>query len=280
MSAVEVRDRLGDRFRLLTGPELGPDRQATLRHAVAWSYDLLDDDERATLRARRRCSPAGSTCRPCARSPRRATTSRCCGSWTRWCASPWSSPTTAPHGPATACTRRSAPSPTSGSPRPASATRLRDRHAAYFAERGGRAVGAVERSRVARPGRLGADGAGQPAVGVPVERRSRPHRGGHRHRRARGPDGVLGRAVRDRSAGPSRCSTQATQADVRRLPRLYAAAGLRLLRRARRGRDRERPPGHRAGAPTRLRVLRARLRDVHRGARAGLLRQPAIATSS
>ena len=50
MSAVEVRDRLGDRFRLLTGPELGPDRQATLRHAVAWSYDLLDDDERAILR--------------------------------------------------------------------------------------------------------------------------------------------------------------------------------------------------------------------------------------
>ena len=50
MSAVEVRDRLGDRLRLLTGPELGPDRQATLRHAVAWSYDLLDDDERATLR--------------------------------------------------------------------------------------------------------------------------------------------------------------------------------------------------------------------------------------
>ena len=50
MSAVEVADRLGDRFRLLTGPELGPDRQATLRHAVAWSYDLLEDDERATLR--------------------------------------------------------------------------------------------------------------------------------------------------------------------------------------------------------------------------------------
>jgi predicted ATPase/DNA-binding CsgD family transcriptional regulator len=50
MSAVEVCDRLGDRFRLLTGPELGPDRQATLRHAVAWSYDLLEDDERALLR--------------------------------------------------------------------------------------------------------------------------------------------------------------------------------------------------------------------------------------
>ena len=50
MSAVEVRDRLDQRLRLLTGPELGPDRQATLRHTVAWSYDLLDDEERATLR--------------------------------------------------------------------------------------------------------------------------------------------------------------------------------------------------------------------------------------
>ena len=50
MSAAEVRDRLGDRFRLLTGPEHGPDRQSTLRSTVAWSYDLLDDAERAVLR--------------------------------------------------------------------------------------------------------------------------------------------------------------------------------------------------------------------------------------
>jgi predicted ATPase/DNA-binding CsgD family transcriptional regulator len=50
MSAVEVAERLADRFRLLTGPELGPERQATLRHTVAWSYDLLEDDERALLR--------------------------------------------------------------------------------------------------------------------------------------------------------------------------------------------------------------------------------------
>jgi predicted ATPase/DNA-binding CsgD family transcriptional regulator len=50
MSAGEVRDRLADRFRLLTGPEHGPDRQSTLRSAVAWSYDLLDDDEQALLR--------------------------------------------------------------------------------------------------------------------------------------------------------------------------------------------------------------------------------------
>ncbi len=50
MSPVEVRDRLGSRFRLLTGPEHGPDRQLTLRRAVDWSYDLLDEEERELLR--------------------------------------------------------------------------------------------------------------------------------------------------------------------------------------------------------------------------------------
>ena len=49
MSAAEVRDRLGDRFRLLTGPEYGPDRQLSLEHAVAWSFDLLDDAERTVM---------------------------------------------------------------------------------------------------------------------------------------------------------------------------------------------------------------------------------------
>jgi predicted ATPase/DNA-binding CsgD family transcriptional regulator len=50
MSAVEVRDRLADRFRLLQGSTPGPERQLTLRHAVDWSYGLLTDDERALLR--------------------------------------------------------------------------------------------------------------------------------------------------------------------------------------------------------------------------------------
>jgi DNA-binding CsgD family transcriptional regulator len=50
MSAAEVRDRLSDRFRLLTGPEHGPDRQSTLRRTVAWSYDLLDEAEQGALR--------------------------------------------------------------------------------------------------------------------------------------------------------------------------------------------------------------------------------------
>ena len=51
MSAVEVRDRLTDRFRLLRGSEARPDRQLTLGHAVDWSYHLLTDAERALLRA-------------------------------------------------------------------------------------------------------------------------------------------------------------------------------------------------------------------------------------
>ena len=49
MSANEVRDRLADRFRMLKASSSGPDRQQTLRHAVAWSYDLLTDPERDLL---------------------------------------------------------------------------------------------------------------------------------------------------------------------------------------------------------------------------------------
>jgi predicted ATPase len=53
MTAAEVRDRLDDRFKLLVGPRRGLERHQTLRHAVAWSYDLLDDAERTVLN---RCS--------------------------------------------------------------------------------------------------------------------------------------------------------------------------------------------------------------------------------
>ena len=49
MTATEVCDRLGDRFRLLVGSRRGLERHQTLRHAVAWSYDLLDEDERSLL---------------------------------------------------------------------------------------------------------------------------------------------------------------------------------------------------------------------------------------
>ena len=53
MTVIEVRDRLDDRFRLLVGARRGLERHQTLRHAVQWSYDLLDDSEKALLA---RCS--------------------------------------------------------------------------------------------------------------------------------------------------------------------------------------------------------------------------------
>ena len=53
MTASEVRDRLDQRFRLLVGSRRGLARHHTLRHAVAWSYDLLDDAEKSLLE---RCS--------------------------------------------------------------------------------------------------------------------------------------------------------------------------------------------------------------------------------
>jgi predicted ATPase len=49
MTASEVRDRLDHRFRLLVGSRRGLARHHTLRHAVAWSYDLLDDTEKTVL---------------------------------------------------------------------------------------------------------------------------------------------------------------------------------------------------------------------------------------
>jgi predicted ATPase/class 3 adenylate cyclase len=53
MTASEVRDRLDHRFRLLVGSRRGLERHHTLRHAVAWSYDLLADTEKTVLE---RCS--------------------------------------------------------------------------------------------------------------------------------------------------------------------------------------------------------------------------------
>ena len=49
MTAGEVLDRLDDRFRLLIGSRRGLSRHQTLRHAVAWSYDLLSDEEKLLL---------------------------------------------------------------------------------------------------------------------------------------------------------------------------------------------------------------------------------------
>jgi tetratricopeptide (TPR) repeat protein len=53
MTAADVRDRLDQRFKLLVGTRRGLERHQTLRQAVQWSYDLLDEAEKAMLA---RCS--------------------------------------------------------------------------------------------------------------------------------------------------------------------------------------------------------------------------------
>lgn len=51
LGVAGVRDRLGERFRMLTGgSRVAPKRHQTLRAALDWSLALLDDDERATYR--------------------------------------------------------------------------------------------------------------------------------------------------------------------------------------------------------------------------------------
>ncbi|MEU8591278.1 BTAD domain-containing putative transcriptional regulator [Streptomyces sp. NPDC048664] len=51
LSPRQIADRLDDRFRLLTsGSRTVLPRQQTLRAVVDWSWDLLDEDERAVLR--------------------------------------------------------------------------------------------------------------------------------------------------------------------------------------------------------------------------------------
>jgi predicted ATPase len=49
MTVIEVADRLDHRFRLLVGSRRGPGRHQTLRHAVGWSYEHLDDAEKDLL---------------------------------------------------------------------------------------------------------------------------------------------------------------------------------------------------------------------------------------
>jgi predicted ATPase len=58
MSPVELRDRLGERFRMLAGGHRGVARHQTLWHAVRWSYDLLDERDRVVLQ---RCSVFAGT---------------------------------------------------------------------------------------------------------------------------------------------------------------------------------------------------------------------------
>ena len=115
---------LSDRFRLLAGGRgAGWNAIRRLRHAVGWSFDLLDDDERACCVVVR-CSPTGSTSpRPLSSAGRASTSTRCWTCWIRWSASRWSPSTRRGGTPATGCWKRSASTPKTSSPPPAASTR-------------------------------------------------------------------------------------------------------------------------------------------------------------
>jgi predicted ATPase len=116
MTAIEVRDRLDHRFRLLVGSRRGLERHQTLRQALAWSYDLISDAEKALLA---RCSVfAGgfdlqSACVVAGSDDLDESPSSIYS--TRWCASRCSLPTPQPGGPGSLCWRRSASSPRNSS---------------------------------------------------------------------------------------------------------------------------------------------------------------------
>ncbi len=60
LSPRQILERLDDRFRLLTGGRRRTRRQQTLRAALAWSHDLLGEEERTMFR-RLGAFPAGFT---------------------------------------------------------------------------------------------------------------------------------------------------------------------------------------------------------------------------
>ena len=86
-------------------------------------------------------------------------------------------------------------------------------------------MGALERARVARCGRLGGGGAGQPALRLPVERAAEASWRWRPTSRRMPRSWASPCSCSRRWPGQRSCSSRPRAADVRRLPRLYTAAG-------------------------------------------------------
>ena len=124
MSAVEVRDRLADRFRLLQGVDARA-RNDSSRSTMRWRGPTTSSPTTsASSSASRRSSRAASTSRASARWSTAVTTSTFSGTSTRSYGSRSSSPTTSRPALATASSRPSASSPSTAWPRRARSTRL------------------------------------------------------------------------------------------------------------------------------------------------------------
>ena len=207
-----------------------PERQQTLRHAVAWSYDLLTTTS-ASCCATRRSSPAASTWRASAAVVDGADDVDVLGRLDSLVRKSLVVADHTPPAPATACSRRSGSSPRTGWPKRAAASDCATGTPRTSPARRPRRVGALERAGLARRRRLGGGRARQPAAGVPLERRAGRAGGRHRHRRARRADGLLGRAVRDGGVGRGAAASRDRGRRPPPAPPLHRRR-LRVLRRA------------------------------------------------
>ena len=225
MSAVEVRDRLADRFRLLQGSTPGPERQLTLRHAVEWSYDLLTDDERDLLRLTSVFAGGFDLTSICAvvDGADDVDVLRHLDSLVR------KSLVVADHTATRTRYRLFETIRQFAEDRLAEAGALeptRDRHAEYFAREAARrdgSTGTGPGGATRSTGWRRSSATCAPAYQWSAGRGDAG--GGDRHRRARRADGLLGAAVRNAGLGRGAARRRPTAADVRRLPRLYTAAG-------------------------------------------------------
>ena len=278
MSAVEVRDRLADRFRLLQGGAAAPERQLTLRHAVEWSYDLLTDDERSLLRRASVFAGGFELTSMCAvvDDADEIDVLRHLDSLVR------KSLVVADHSATRTRYGLFETIRQFGEDRLAEAGEhepARDLHATYFAHQA-----SAQWERWNGPGwRQAVDWLELELANLRSGFRWSSERGrgggGDRHRRPRRADGLLGAAVRDPRLGRAapRC-----RVGRRRPPTSSALHGgrLRLLRRSARRCPQERSPGHRVGGRRSLRPAASRATRCSSRRSARCTAAISIATSS
>ena len=273
MSAVEVRDRLDRPLPAVDGAGDAP-RHLTLRHAVGWSYDLLDDDERALsahrVGLRRRLRPDGDL--------RRGEGADEVEILARLDSLVRKSLVVADHAgaaPGTASFETIRQFAEDQLSETGERERLRDRHAKHF---GGEATSRWERW----------NGPGWREAVDWVEIELANLRSAFRWSARRGDlDVATDIAAHAALTGFSvqlfetigwaeELLAAATEADVGAAPTAVHGGGLCVLRRSRTGGGRPRPSRHRAGGAARLRGVRARVRDLRRGPR----RRSTAATST
>ena len=138
LSPQQLRDRLDERFRVLTGGSRNVlPRQQTLRALIDWSHDLLDERERVLFR-RLGIFVNGFTLEGAVavgsgeETSTNSTSSTC---WRRWSISRWCWPNRRVTRCATGCSNRRAPMPWRSSTDAGERDRVAGRHLRYLRDR-------------------------------------------------------------------------------------------------------------------------------------------------